>query len=484
MSGGDKVSNLIAERVKHEVDTVFGVTGGCIVNLVDSFYKKGLRIVSMHHEQSAAIAADSYARFKGFGVCYGTSGPGTTNLTTGTACSYYDSIPVLTFGGQVPSQYLNHGRDRQFGFQETDGVNLMKPITKFSKRMTSMSDLEEAIRVAKDRRQGPTFLELCDDYQRTTDYPPFAMDTKKSANFSSEYLVPQLIINQAEKPLVIVGSGARNMDLELDIPFLYTWGVKDKYFNHPSCKGDFGITGSPNGNRLTRESDLIVMIGTKMDTHQVPKWEDFAPQAYKISMGLEFPHKVDHKIDMPLDFKLRLKGRDWGTREENNTNTPIYKWIDRLCDESDKNDIIIPDMGQTGCIAFQRWKPKEGQRLFNAFGHSPMGYALPASIGASIATGRRTKVIVGDGSLMMNLHDLQTIGDLGLPVDIYVVKNNGYGMIRQTQADWPEFLEQEVACNFRTPKAKDLAKMFNVNIQEVNFKDTRISPKWKYGTKL
>ena len=346
----DKVSNLIARRIKREVDTVFGVTGGNIINLVDSFYREGLKIIPMHHEQSAAIAADAYARFRGFGVCYGTSGPGTTNLITGTCCSYYDSIPVLTLGGQVPRKYLNKLRDRQFGFQETDGVNLFEPITKYSKRMEKLSDLEDAINSAKSGRQGPTFLEICDDYQREIaewcngsteascgsgiNDPATNRTGVMSLSIALKKLQDRGSIPLSAKPLVIIGNGARNMSLDLEVPFLYTWAVKDKFYSHPFAKGDFGITGSPNGNRLTKESDLILMIGTRMDTHQVPDWDNFAPNAYKISMGLEFPHKVDERIDCLLDFSLQIKGKNWGEREENKTDTPIYRWIDKICEES------------------------------------------------------------------------------------------------------------------------------------------------------
>jgi len=481
-----KCSDYIAKRVKREVDTVFGVTGGCIINVVDSFHKAGLKIIPMHHEQSAAIAADAYARFKGFGVCFGTSGPGTTNLTTGIACSYYDSIPVLAIGGQVPEKLLNKGRDRQFGFQEVDGVELLKPITKSSKRMTSPIDLERIILTAKSNRQGPVFLEICDDYQRAN-----IEEIKENVFENSEEIYAGNaveLVNKAKKPLVIIGNGAREMDLDLKVPFLFTWGIKDKYFNHPYCKGDFGITGSPNGNRMIKESDLILMIGTKMDTHQCPDWEKFAPNAYKISMGLEFPHKVDMKVigNLKNYSPLKIEGNDWGVREENNTDTSVYRFIDELCSNSNEGDIIIPDMGQIGCIAFQRWKPKKNQRLFNGMNHSPMGYSIPASIGATIAANRPVKVIIGDGSFMMNMHDLQTIKDYNLPIEIYVVNNGGYGMIRQTQNDWKQYLSQGVACNLKIPDIQGLANAFGIGdkVHEIKFEDTTIQPKWKYGNEF
>ena len=160
-----KTSDAIAKRIKKEVDVVFGVTGAAIINLFDSFDKNGIRIIPMHHEQSAAIAADAYARFKGFGVCCGTSGPGITNLITGVACSYFDSIPVLVIGGQVMTKFLDKP-DRQTGFQEIDGISLMRPITKHATRCIDLNELETCIAIAKNDRPGPTFLELPDDVQR------------------------------------------------------------------------------------------------------------------------------------------------------------------------------------------------------------------------------------------------------------------------------------------------------------------------------
>ena len=294
-----------------------------------------------------------------------------------------------------------------------------------------------------------------------------------------------------KKPLLIVGAGARDLDLDIQMPFLYTWGIKDKYYNHKWTKGDFGITGSPGGNKLIAQADYIIMIGTRMDTHQVPDWSKFAPLAYKVSYCLEFPHNVDEELFAIPD----LKGPDWCKRSpENSTDTPIYKWIDELSEQADEDDIIIPDMGQTGCIALQRWKIKEGQRLFNGMNHSPMGYSLPGAIGATMATRRRVIVIIGDGSLMMNIQDLQTIVDYKLPINIFVVNNGGYGMARQTLSDWKQFLTQGVACEFAFPDIRKLASAFNIkysralsyepSICRLGFEDTTIKPKWKQGGEL
>ena len=163
-----KFSDEVASILKKEVKVVFGITGGAVVNLLDSIDKYGPRLVNMHHEQACAMAADAYARLTGFGVCIGTSGPGATNLITGTCCSWFDSIPVLTIAGQVPTSHLKQTEVRQNGFQETDSLTLFKSITKSSAYLLELEHLDEAIKLAKEDRKGPTFLEFCDDIQRKT----------------------------------------------------------------------------------------------------------------------------------------------------------------------------------------------------------------------------------------------------------------------------------------------------------------------------
>ena len=164
-----KFSDEVAYRLKDEVEVVFGITGGAVVNLMDSIHKYGPTLVNLHHEQACAMAADAYARLTGFGVVVGTSGPGATNLITGTCCSWFDSIPVLTIAGQVPSDQLKmFSLVRQNGFQETDTVELFKSITKEAFYLENMTNLDSAINTAKEDRKGPTFLEFCDDKQRQT----------------------------------------------------------------------------------------------------------------------------------------------------------------------------------------------------------------------------------------------------------------------------------------------------------------------------
>lgn len=435
------------------------------------------------------MAADAYGRFRGIGVCFATSGPGVTNLITGTCCSHFDSVPMLALGGQVPSRLL-HGNDRQMGFQEVNGVDLFKPVSKVSREYRVPQDLETCIQTAKQPRAGVAYLEIPDDLQRTQ-----IADVQPSKHVPVAHNTYTVEHRSFKRPLLILGAGASLANINIEIPFLYTWRTKDRYYDHPLCKGGFGITSDSAGNALLNEADLLIMMGTRMDTHQVPDWSTFAPNAYKLSIGLEFPHPVDERIDCEISGDWTVSGPNWCKRvEEDHPDGPLYQFIDELSAKAAPEDIIIPDMGQTGCIVFQRWKIKQGQRLFNAVNHSPMGYAIPAAIGASLATDRRVIVIVGDGSLMMNIQELQTISDLGLPINIYVVNNGGYGMIRQTQDDWKEFLIPDVACNFKIPDVRKLADAFGLkysadfsgdpSIYELKIKDTRITPKHVYGKPL
>jgi len=163
-----KFSDLVAKRLKEETDIVFGITGGAIVNFMDSLHKEGFKIQTMHHEQACAMSADAYSRLTGkLGIVVVTSGPGGTNALTGVCCSYFDSIPLLVICGQVPTNQLKKDSGkRQVGFQETDNLSIFKNVCKDAIDLRGMEDLEKAIKLAKTPRKGPVFLEFCDDIQR------------------------------------------------------------------------------------------------------------------------------------------------------------------------------------------------------------------------------------------------------------------------------------------------------------------------------
>lgn len=472
-----KASDYIAERISKETLTVFGVTGGAIINLFDSLHKKGFNLVPMHHEQAAAMAADAYARLRGFGCVVATSGPGATNLITGTCCSWFDSVPVLTIAGQVPTTQLKKRRLRQFGFQETDSVSLFKPITKFAKRVSDVQlDLDLAILSAKLGRKGPTFLELCDDTQREEIFPvPSKIEVEPLDPLANSKKIASLkkMLQESKRPLLIFGAGApRRLSViedfigRLGIPVLLTWGAIDLLrHDHPLNIRDFGICGNRAGNLALQNADLIISFGARLDTHEVVN-SSFAPKAKKVLIDIDKAELDKHPADLKIhsdiarliDFsqedpwwlwegwRLRLKSLQEkypmcpkSLYEEKKVNP--YAFIDYLSEKTPSSTTIVTDAGATLTWTMQTWKVKNRQRLFSAFNHSPMGYALPASIGAMYGSSWNVICITGDGGLMMNLQELQTIAGRKLPIKIFVMNNHEYGIIKQTQSTWPALKE-------------------------------------------
>ena len=525
-----KTSEYIAKRIKKETSIVFGITGGAIVNLFDSMDKKGLKVINMHHEQACAMAADAYARVSGkLGVVIATSGPGATNLITGTCCSWYDSIPVLTIAGQVPTSQLRK-KDayvRQLGFQETNTVALFESITKFSKRVDDVStDLNKAIQIAKQDRKGPTFLELCDDTQREEmKHSPSFVD-EIDRNPSTDYIKRILeLVWKAQRPILIIGSGGKYAKKLLDkfkIPTFLTWGAMDLLpHDHPLNCRDFGVTSQRIGNFAIKNADLIISIGSRLDTHQVVG--NWAPNAVKIIVDVDSEEvkkfNYHYKFDcgtkkfvdtMIKENKITHTYSKWLNRIQKLRKkyplpkTAPYEFINKLSKYAKEGDIIITDAGQTLVWTMQAWKVKKGQRLFSAFNHSPMGYAIPASIGAHFASPDKNIIcITGDGGLQMNLQELQTIRGYKLPIKIFVLDNNGYGMIKQTQDDWKE-LKNKVSCEPYMADLECVSYANDIDYREINKKNidiieeileiphpiitkvhipngTKIEPKLKYG---
>ena len=510
-----KATDYIAKRIKKETPIIFGVIGGAIMNLFDSLDKQGLNLITAHHEQGASMMADAYARVSGkLGVCIVTSGPGATNALTGTCCSYYDSINTLTIAGQVPTKNLKFGKLRQRGFQETDTISLFKSITKFSKQMKNPKevekDLEKAIQIAKTPRKGTTFLDLCDDVQISQikgKQPKIKKETLPKAKRKDIQKLVKLI-NSSERPLLIIGAGAKYLKnhsimqksiktlvYRLGIPTFLTWGAMDLLpHNNPLNCRDFGVTSQRIGNFAIKNADLIICLGTRLDTHEaVGNWTDAKVVMIDIDKAELNKQKAYLKIHSELSYFIKELKKSyianwWGKwlnkiqylrKKYPLPNTMPYKFIDRLSDYSKEGDIIITDAGQTLTWTMQAWKVKENQQLFSAFNHSPMGYAIPASIGAwygvnpykksseQLKNLKQVICITGDGGFQMNLQELQTIKGNDLPIKIFILDNKGYGMIKQGQADWPKFIKYGTACEPFMADFRKVAKCFGFKYEEI-----------------
>jgi acetolactate synthase-1/2/3 large subunit len=304
-----RVSDYILDfLVSQGVDTVFGITGGFITPLFDAFHNRtDIRYITTQHEQAAAMAADGYARFKGLGVAIATSGPGATNLITGIACSYFDSIPVLCITGQVPtSEARGKSGVRQRGFQETDIVSMVRPITKFAQQVNDPTriafELDYAVYKAKSGRPGPVLLDIPMDVLQADVGPGVAYryiaPEYAPLDISAEVAKTVQLIAEAKRPVIIYGQGCRKYATELQefieitgIPCLPSWAALDLIpHDHPLFISQFGVYGNRAGNYAVQNADLVIAIGTRLDTRMTGK--GFAPKAKLIVVDLD-PYEAE-----------------------------------------------------------------------------------------------------------------------------------------------------------------------------------------------
>jgi len=487
-----KASEYILDYLKEQgVNHVFLITGGSITPMIDSFDKdKNLEFICTTHEQGAAIAAEAYSRVtENLGVAMSTSGPGATNLITGIACAYFDSIPTLYITGQVnPYESTWQGGPRQVGFQETNVVEMVKPITKYASRVNEpkeiRKELEKAIYIAKSGRPGPVVLDL-----------PFNTQIAE-VNWDSleSYIVPEKQVNyklldekvnqtidliqNAQRPVIILGAGVkigkaqkktRELIEKLEIPTVLSWGAIDVLpYAHPQFVEGFGVSHNRSGNLTVQNSDLVISLGSRLDTRQTGgKPQTFARNAKKVVLDIdrgELYKERGLQVDIGLDYDIndflynilekvdsiktkdlsewKSKISDWKKRfpiclpeyltQDNKVNP--YVFMDALSNQSKEGDIIIADTGANLMWTMQGWKTKEEQKIFSAFGHSPMGYSLPASIGASFASNKGSVTcITGDGGIKMNINELETIVKHNLPIKIFLINNHELGTIKQFQ---------------------------------------------------
>jgi acetolactate synthase-1/2/3 large subunit len=483
------VDFLAGQGVKH----VFGITGGAIVHIFDSIDKNpNIKMIPTQHEQAAAMAADAYSRITGdLGVAMATSGPGATNLLTGVCCSYFDSIPLMVITGQVPRSQLNKDfKTRQIGFQETDIVNVFKPITKYSKLVEDPEkikyELEKANHIARTGRPGPVLIDIPDDVQRA-DIDPSKLEgfTPEKIKSNADELNKRIedtisLIENAERPVIILGNGiklakssdkAKTFAEKLSFPVALTWATKDMLpYDHSLVIEGFGVSSERAGNFAVQNSDLILALGTRLDTHETGNdLSTFARAAKKVVVDIDNSElekygkrgmDVDISINCDVnDFLDEMLARTIKTKDTTDWKNKINEWklkypicqkaffdqkdkvnpyafMDVLSKESKEGDIIITDAGGNLTWTMQGHRVKKNQKLFSAFNHSPMGYSLPASIGAYFASKKPIVCIVGDGGIQMNIQELATIKYHNMPIQIFLFNNHGYGIIQQTQDTW------------------------------------------------
>lgn len=506
-----RVSQYIIDCLVHNgIDTFFLVTGGAIVPTVDYIGTKSeAKYYCFQHEQSAAMAAEAYYRTTGkIGVVLSTSGPGAQNLLNGICGCWYESIPCLFLTGQV-STYESIdsiiANPRQLGFQEMPVVESFKSFTKFSKKVTVESidrDLELAFLNCIQDRPGPCLLDLPVDVQTAeTSKELITFKSKLStckSGLSYDITEIQKQLDQSKRPLLLLGHGIRLADAvdeirslvdKLNIPFVVSWGGFDLIeHTHPNFIGTIGVYGSRGGNFAVQNCDLLISIGSRLDTRQTGgNLKTFSRNSYKVVVDIDYSELEKGKgrgldIDLAincdalvfineslntlkqpkLNTEWQLQCNKWknlnlDTRELKEDVLTSYEFLEYLDTKLNDDAIIIPDEGGHLVWSMQSLKAKSKQRIFSNFGNSSMGYSLPAAIGAAVDTNKQVVCIDGDGGFQMNIQELQTIKNYNLPVKIFIINNGCYGIIKQFQDAY--FSSRYIASNRGDYSVPDFVKI-------------------------
>ena len=507
--------------VKKKVKKVFLITGGAITFVVDAFSRnKKIKYIDCGHEQGAAMMADAYARLgPNFCATMVTSGPGATNLLTGIACSWFDSIPGIHICGQVNTHELSGAvkstkNVRQVGFQETDIVSMAKPITKFAYRIKSEKEipyiLEKAYHISTSGRPGPVLIDVPMNFQRKIinlkklkKFIPPKRNLKIGIDRKINHVYD--LLKKSKRPIFILGGGIEisksknklnKLFANYKIPYVTTWSGKDCcFYGQKNYVGTIGVYGSRAANFAVQNSDFILNIGSRLDTRITGGTPStFGRKAKIVSVdidknelnkkrGLKNFLKLNYDVGDFLDkFNLKTKYNcninwlknceDWNKnypnvlenwRKQKKFTNPYY-FVEVLSEELNNKDIIIADDAAHLTWAVQAFKIKKGQRFFSAFGNSPMGYALPASIGASIVKNKKRIICIdGDGSLQINLQELHTLVNNKLPIKIFILNNNGYGIIKQFQELYLSKRFEASGKGVSNPNFEKIANAFGIN---------------------
>lgn len=486
MKVSDYIANFLAQR---EVHAIFGYSGGAITHLLDSFSRcSNIQFIQTYHEQSAAIAAEGYSSFSStLGVALATSGPGATNMITGIADAYFDSIPVLYITGQVNTyEYKGSKPIRQQGFQETDIVSIVKPITKYAVQvfdpLTIRYELEKAWAIATNGRCGPVLLDIPMDIQRAevnedslTGFDDTLSSTngiKYLSNFSRGTLAS--FIKNCKRPLLLLGngiklSGARDKAIELSrlykLPVVTSLLGKGAFPEDDRLSiGMIGSYGNRCANLAIANADLVIAIGARLDTRQTgTNLTSFVRGGSIVRLDIDETEIVNHRLEavygavgdarsfidelisMPWstaydDWILYLDGlkNQYGQNAEilrNIENKKPYSVMDILNRHASDNQIYCVDIGQNQMFAAQKILIKRNQSWKTSGGLAPMGFAVPSAIGAAFATHRTRPIfaIVGDGGLHISCQSLLLLAQYELPIKIILINNKSLGMITQFQ---------------------------------------------------
>lgn len=508
-----KVSDFIAKYIESKgIKHVFELSGGMITQLLDSFYSKtGVEIVSMHHEQAAAFAADAYGRVSYLpGIALATSGPGATNLLTGIGSCFFDSSPAIFITGQVNTHELKGDRDiRQLGFQETDIVSMSRPITKKSIQVNNPEDipaiLEDAFLTATSGRPGPVLIDIPMNIQRAlirVKLPAVRKEKKLHSVSASNMTALYKAIKNSRKPLLLLGRGVKTAPVEKELtefikitklPVVTSLLGLDAIGYHSEQRvGFIGSYGNRWANMALGECDLLVVLGSRLDIRQTGADTVFFGNRTIFHIDCE-KGEINNRIKgcTPVLADIRSFLQSFNKKFEKNSSFPDTlswlqeirklhkKWPDEkelsceginpnsfmhvLSANSSKAGAYVADVGAHQMWAAQSLELRDGQLFLTSGGMGAMGFALPAAIGACLAMKKKSIVaIIGDGSMQINLQELQTIVRNKLPVKIIVVNNRSLGMITQFQQSYFEERYQSTLWGYSAPDFKKIGVAFGI----------------------
>ena len=514
-----KVSDYVNSFLtKNGIKFIFEMSGGMITHLLDSVSQKNtIQLVSLKHEQSAAFAADAVGRLTGIpGIAMATSGPGATNLITGIGSSYFDSSPTLFITGQVNRHELKKNRKiRQLGFQETDIVSIIKPITKKAFHATNAKDvpnlLEKSYEISITGRPGPVLLDLPMDIQRSeikiSKVKKISIKPKK---FHNDALLKKLLfdLKNSKKPIILAGGGihsSQSLDLfrkfthQINIPVVNSLMAIDVLpYNDPLRIGFIGSYGNRWANLALSNSDFVLVLGSRLDVRQTgSQIKEFKGNKTIYHVDCEKGeinnrvlgctainsdlHSFLTRITKYLNKKKSPSRQDWFNEinsikksfpesEENSKISGINPnyFIHKLSKSSKKASVIVSDVGQHQMWAAQSLELNKNQRFLTSGGMGSMGFGLPASIGAAFANNPSPIVLIaGDGGFQSNIQELQTVAHHKLPIKIIILNNKCHGMVRQFQEQYFDKRYQSTLWGYSAPNFETIALSYGIKAKTI-----------------
>ena len=510
-----KCSDIIAKKIESLTDFAFTGQGGSVVHILDSLKRvSNVKIIPSQNEQGASMAADAYTRATDkIGVVIATSGPGILNALQGMACSYYDSVPSLYISGAPVTSALKKNKNiRQVGFQEMDIPSIVNSFCKYVVRIMDPRDviyeIDKAIDIATSGRPGPVVIDLPDDIQRMdiseNDLKKFNSIEKKEDLKLDESKFSEFVslLENSKRPLFIFGNGIKISKTEnlcqqivnkFNIPYAPTWASYDLFNSDDELNvGSFGMYATRHGNFSVESSDLLIILGSRLNgTLTGSKKQIFSSNSKKIQVDidenelnlgdgfhvdikfnsnvkifLEELLKNDIKLNNFNDWKKKIN--EWKEKypiildeyKNQTKNVNPYLFFDKLSELTKEGDIIIPDASANLVWTYQAYKSKKNQKIFTALNHSPMGYSVPAAIGPALTTKKNVIAIIGDGSMQMNIQEIENIKAHNLNIKIFLINNFGYGMVKQTIDTWLDgnYVGCDTSSGLSLP---DFSKVFN-----------------------